>query len=251
MGLLHYNEAGSGAPLVLLHSGGMAGKEWQPQMPVLGKRFRTIAPDLPGHGDSPMVADTLTIGDMGRSVIELLDELGIEQAHLVGSSMGGAVSLWLTVKYPKRVKKLTLYRANYHKTKATYTQTKMMANPDYWRDARLENWMSGLHAGQGGPDAWKQVIERVSQAMNPENSERSHTVETLRNITQPTLIVCGDRDPLVPMEDLMTMYNSIPDSALWVMPHASHVTASNTWRADSFANELTRFLARKAEQAPL
>ena len=69
--------------------------------------------------------------------------------------------------------------------------------------------------------------------------------KTLRTLRSPTLVVCGDRDPLVPMDDVLAMYDHIPDCGLWLLPHATHVTATNTWRAESFATEILRFLQRR------
>ena len=75
-----------------------------------------------------------------------------------------------------------------------------MANPDYWRSVGLEKWLSKIHAPQGGADAWQQVIGRVSEALDPATSDHKHTLEALAEVTAPTLIIAGDRDPLVPLE---------------------------------------------------
>lgn len=246
MSTLHYIEAGQGETLILLHSGGMSNEEWKPQIPALAKQFRVIASDQLGHGQSPMIADRLAIGDIGRAVIELLDELGIAKTHLVGSSMGGAVALWLTLHYPDRVNKLVVYRIGYRKSKASHAGTRDMADPTYWKSVGLDKWLSRIHDPQGGPEAWKTVIGRVSEALDPATSDHAHSLEALRRITQPTLLAVGDRDPLAPLEQIMEMFHAIPDAGLWVMPYASHVTATNTWRADCFALEIYRFLQRKA-----
>ena len=245
MATLHYQDEGSGEPLVLLHSGGMTGAEWAPQLPALARRFRVIVPDQPGHGSSPMVAERLTIGDCGRAVLALLDELEVHKAAFCGSSMGGATALWLTLNAPQRVSKLMLYRVGYAKDDTTHSGTRGMADPDYWRSMGLDKWLSKIHTPQGGPAAWETVIGRVAEALDPADSDHAHRPADLERILVPTLIACGDRDPLVPLEVLMEMHRRIPDSALWLMPYASHVTASNTWRADCFALELMRFLMRR------
>lgn len=245
MTILHYTETGKGEPLILLHSGGMSSREWDPQITHLARHFHIIIPDQLGHGNTPMVAEQLTIGDIGREVVELLDTLNLPRAHLVGSSMGGAVALWTTVHYPERVDRLVLFRVGYRKDADTYSGTCGMADPDYWRKIGLHGWLSDIHAPQGGPDAWKTVINRVSEAMNPATSDHAHDLQVLERITQPTLIIVGDRDPVVPLEQALEMFQHIPDASLWVLPYATHVTATNTWRADCFALELTRFLQRR------
>lgn len=245
MATLHYVESGQGKPLILLHSGGMAGEEWKPQLPAFSKQFRTIVPDHLGHGQSPLHAERLAVSDMGRAVLELLDELGLEQTALVGSSLGGAVALWLAVNYPARVERLVLYRVGYRKSAETHAGTRNMADPAYWQGVGLERWLSRLHEAQGGPEAWKTVIGRVSEALDPATSDHAHDLATLAGIKQPTLLIVGDRDPVAPLDEVLTMWRTIPDAGLWVLPYATHVTATNTWRAESFALEVTRFLQRK------
>jgi len=244
MTALHYTEAGHGKPLILLHSGGMTGMEWQPQIKSFARHFWVIVPDQLGHGHSPMVAEQLSIGDIGREVIALMDQLGIDKAHLLGSSMGGAVALWTTVHHPERVNRLVLFRVGYRKNPVTHAGTRTMADPTYWQDIGLHGWLSDVHSPQGGPEAWKTVIGRVYEALDPRTSDHAHDLEVLGRISQPTLIIVGDRDPLVPLEQALEMFHHIPDSCLWVLPYATHVTATNTWRAECFALEVTRFLRR-------
>lgn len=116
-----------------------------------------------------MVAETLTIADLGRAVLELLDELGLPQASLIGSSLGGVVALWLTVHHPDRVNKLGLYRVGYRKDAATHAGTRSMADPAYWRGVGMHRWLSDIHQPQGGPEAWQTVIRRVSEALESRN----------------------------------------------------------------------------------
>jgi pimeloyl-ACP methyl ester carboxylesterase len=247
MSLLHYTEAGRGETLILLHSGGMTGQEWTPQLTFLARHFRVIIPDQLGHGQTPMMGEHLTIGDIGRQLIALMDKLGIAKAHLVGSSMGGAVALWTTLHFATRVHKLVLFRVGYRKEKTSYAGTQSMANPDYWRELGLHNWLSKIHKPQGGPEAWTSVIGRVAEAMDPASSDHAHDLEILRSITQPTLIIVGDRDPVAPLDQALDMFKHIPDASLWVLPYATHITATNTWRADCFALEVSRFLRRRTQ----
>lgn len=247
MSILHFTEAGRGEALILLHSGGMSGREWDPQIASLARHFRVIIPDQLGHGNTPMIAEKLTIGDIGREVIELIDKLDLQEAHLVGSSMGGAVALWTTVHYPERVGKLVLFRVGYRKDAATFASTRGLADPEYWHKVGLHGWLSDIHQPQGGPEAWKTVIGRVSEALDPSTSDHAHDLEVLRRIVQPTLIIVGDRDPIVPLEQALEMFDTLPDASLWVLPYASHITATNTWRGDCFALEITRFLQRRSK----
>lgn len=230
--------------LVLIHSGGISSEEWKDHIPELAKRFRVLAPDMPGHGRSPMRGEQLHIRDIGAAILEMLDELGIDQAHIVGSSLGGATALWLALNHGHRVARLVLYRVSYSKSAIQYEETRAIASPERWERLGLGRWLSRLHMAQGGPNAWKAVIPRVAQAMDPATTDHQHELSRLASIQNTTLIVVGDRDPLVPLEQAMEMYRTIPRSGLWIMPGATHITATNTWRRGLFDLEIERFLRR-------
>ena len=185
---------------------------------------------------------------MAEAVLDMMDAEGIETANLCGSSMGGAVALWLTLKHPERVKRLVLYRISYRSNLDIHKQIYAMGDPAYWENFGLAAWLSKLHSPQGGADAWKQVIARVGDALHADDSEHRHRLADLARITCPVLIITGDRDPVAPLEDALDMYRTIPDAGLWIIPHAAHITASNTWRAPAFAEELRRFYSRGSAQ---
>jgi pimeloyl-ACP methyl ester carboxylesterase len=102
-------EAGTGAPLVMLHGLGGTKTSFLPTVAALSGRYRTIAVDLPGFGDSgkPLGApyDPAFFAD---SVVSLLDALGLERVHLLGHSMGGRAALEVAFEHPERVEGLVL-----------------------------------------------------------------------------------------------------------------------------------------------
>ncbi len=237
-----YEKAGA-ETLVLLHSGGMGGIEWQPQIKPLSKAFNLLVPDLLGHGQSLLPdGQTLSIRLMAEAVVAMLADEGLAKAHLLGSSMGGAVALWIALNYPQAVNKLIVYRIGYSKNTETFEQTRQMADPEYWQRYGMQRWLSRLHRPQGGETAWQQVIANVARVLDPETSDHHHRLADLSSINSPTLLIAGDSDPLIPLSTLLAMKEAIPDCALWVIPQATHITATNTWRAVCFSEEILRFL---------
>jgi pimeloyl-ACP methyl ester carboxylesterase len=94
-GSLHYVRRGRGEPLVLIHPLGAELVVWEPVMERLARDRDVIAVDLPGFGRSPGIADSPTPRILAATVAGLLDELGIERAHVAGNSLGGWVALEL------------------------------------------------------------------------------------------------------------------------------------------------------------
>jgi pimeloyl-ACP methyl ester carboxylesterase len=94
---LSYDRSGAGEPLVLVHANGMSRAAWDPVLPFLEPLWEVIAVDLPGHGDSPPIAPHLAPAPPGfaRVIASLVDELGIERAHVAGNSLGGWTALEL------------------------------------------------------------------------------------------------------------------------------------------------------------
>jgi 2-hydroxy-6-oxonona-2,4-dienedioate hydrolase/4,5:9,10-diseco-3-hydroxy-5,9,17-trioxoandrosta-1(10),2-diene-4-oate hydrolase len=105
-------EAGAGDPVVLLHGGGPGAtgvSNYSRNIDVLADRFRVIVPDLPGYGQSSKGIDHADpFGDLAFAVRGLLDGLGVEKAHLIGNSYGGAAALRLALDRPDRVDRLIL-----------------------------------------------------------------------------------------------------------------------------------------------
>ena len=108
-GRLSTIEAGSGPALVALHGLGATKASFLPTLAALGGRYRVIAIDLPGFGDSAKpIGASYDARFFARSVVALLDALELDRAHLVGNSLGGRVALEVALEYPERVKRLGL-----------------------------------------------------------------------------------------------------------------------------------------------
>lgn len=109
---VHYVTMGQGAPLVLLHGWPQTCHAWRKVMPALARRFRVIAPDLRGLGDSSRPMDGFDKQSVARDVAQLLREgLGLESAHVVGHDWGGPVAFALAAYHPGLVSRLVMLDA--------------------------------------------------------------------------------------------------------------------------------------------
>ena len=107
---LHYLEQGEGEALLLIHSLGQSLFTWHRVLDSLSEHYRVIAVDLPGHGYSDKPADeaAYAISALSDTLVALLDELGVETAHLAAFSMGGMIALDMAARYAHRVGRLVL-----------------------------------------------------------------------------------------------------------------------------------------------
>lgn len=135
-GRLHYLTSGKGKPLILLHSNGGSAYEFEYVLEGLGKQFCVIAWDMPGQGDSDPLLKHLSVEEYAGAVVEFMDGLGIEKAHIAGASIGGAICVALGAHYGARCTSLSIvecpvrsaveWRSNWETTEANYapvTQT--------------------------------------------------------------------------------------------------------------------------------
>jgi len=109
---LHYHDAGAGTPLVLLHGGGPGASAWSNfgrNVPVFAERYRVLAVDQPGFGRSAtegIVGNYFT--HAADALAALLDELGVQKAHLLGNSLGGGTAVRFALRFPDRADRLVL-----------------------------------------------------------------------------------------------------------------------------------------------
>lgn len=108
---LHYQEQGTGDPVLLLHGLGSSARDWEHQLPALAAHYRVIAVDLRGHGSSERTQGPFSVAQFAGDVAALMDRLQLPTAHLVGISMGGMVGFQLAVDAPARVRSLVAINA--------------------------------------------------------------------------------------------------------------------------------------------
>ncbi|RZU24339.1 3-oxoadipate enol-lactonase [Kribbella rubisoli] len=228
---LNYVETGpADAPVVLLGSSlGANQTMWAPQVDVLAKRFRVIAFDHRGHGESEVPEGPYTIDDLGGDVVELLDTLEIEQASYVGISLGGSVGLWLAQHAPERL----------HRLVAICPPSNTAANPEVWTDraaqVRAEGTQSITDATLGRwflPD-FKEDLEPVRQMLLDCSDEgyaacceavsALNLLPGLKDITAPVLLITTDSDQSVPPETVVPLASEIPGAHLEIIENAAHL----------------------------
>jgi len=243
---IHYQEAGDekAPPIILIHGFISSNVIWSHVlMPLAQAGFRAIAPDLPGYGYSDKPADAeYTIAEQARAVIGLMDRLQIEKAGMVGTSYGGAVAATIALDYPERVEKLVLVGA--------------VSNDDAKRKFLLRVSCLPLVGDIATPlflgSRWilrKRMTDMYRRMAKPINEEmvasRHHLLETANAhramirtarrwsanriereaslIRQPTLLVWGDQDTHIPIENAIKLRNTIPNASLIVFRNCGHL----------------------------
>lgn len=122
---ISYSESGNGKPVVLLHGYLEAKEIWAPLIEELEKQFRVIAIDLPGHGDSGVASDTLTMEFMAGAVNTVIESLDLNDVFMVGHSLGGYVTLAFLELYPHSLAGYSLFHSHPHADSHAAIQNRM------------------------------------------------------------------------------------------------------------------------------
>lgn len=232
---LSYSEQGQGDPLVLLHGFPFKGSLWQHQARHLSDAYRVITPDLRGFGQSEVTDGIYEMEVLARDVLGLLDRLELPKATIMGHSMGGYVALALWRLAAERFRALGLIASH------------VWADSEAQRDAREALIAQILEHGSGAvvqamlprlfapASSTDEPIQEQARAMMLEARptsligalrgmmRRPDSSDLLPHISVPTLILCGDADPIVPPERAEEMARQLPNATLVVVENAAHM----------------------------
>ncbi len=242
-----YRMAGEGPVVLLIH--GMAGssRTWRDVMPALAEHYTVIAPDLLGHGESAKPIGDYSLGAHASGVRDLLGALGVERATIVGQSLGGGVAMQLAYQHPLLAERLVLIGSGglgreVNPILRLFTLPGMQylmpiifptfvaeKGSDVGRKLSSRGWRNPHMA-----EMWRAYVG-LSQAEN-----RSAFVKTLRAVIDPggqsisandrlyltsalpTLLMWGDKDPIIPIRHAYAAHEAMPGSRLEVFEGAGH-----------------------------
>jgi pimeloyl-ACP methyl ester carboxylesterase len=215
---MYYEEYGVGKPLVLLHGFGGCAQNWHPFTAKLSERHRLIVVDLRGHGHSTNPENKFTHREAASDVYLLLEKLGVGHFSAMGISSGGMSLLHMATSQPKRIDSMVLISAtSYFPEKARA----MLRGASFGNMPQQVQEMYRECAKRGDAQI-RQLITQFN-ALHKNYDDMNFTAQSLSTITARTLVVHGDRDRFFPVEIPVSIYRSIPDAALWIIPGGDHV----------------------------
>ena len=201
---LEHDERGDGPCVALLHGHPFTRSMWQPQLQVLGERFRVVAPDLRGYGESPATPGVTTMRELADDVWSLLDRRGVADAAVVGLSMGGLVAMEMALAHPDRTWALGLVATTAQpiSDRERY-EREVMA--DRVEAAGMAPLVDSMAPRLFGPDPDSQLVERVLEMMSNNNPRGSAAAlrgranrpdhrAALRELDTPSFVCTGACD---------------------------------------------------------
>jgi pimeloyl-ACP methyl ester carboxylesterase len=221
-----YEVVGEGPPLVMLHGASSGGRlDFGHQLARFRRDFACYLPDARGHGGTRWAAtDGYSYGWLVDDALAFADALGLGPFHLAGFSMGGATALGLASRQPERVLTLVVIGITPEREPRTSVARRLF-DPD--RIKRTEpDWAATLdrrHDPVQGEGGWERLLPVIAAAISEQDLLGP---AELRRVDAPTLVIAGDRDPLVPVDHAWALKRQLPDARLLIVPDCPHeVTA--------------------------
>jgi poly(3-hydroxyalkanoate) depolymerase len=248
-----------GPPLLLCNGLGASLELWQPVRDALGS-WPTVAFDAPGVGGSDVPRYPPTMRGIAGTVAGLLDRLGLERVDVLGVSWGGALAQELARRHPDRVRRLVLAATSPGLIAVPGDPRVLlrMATPlRYWSRPYFERVAPVLYGGEIRQDpallqgqGWHRSLHQVTARgylWQLLALRRWTSLPWLHRLAQETLVLAGDRDPIVPLVNAKLLAARIPRADLHVVPGGSHLFLAT--RADEVVPLITAFLGADAAAA--
>jgi pimeloyl-ACP methyl ester carboxylesterase len=248
---IHYTVQGKddGEPVLLIHGFTASEEMFAPLVKGLAKDYKVITMDCRGHGGSEKPHDPKKYGiEMIKDAVRLLDHLKIDKAHVVGYSMGGGIALQMAVRYPDRVRSLTLGGSGL---------------PQPGREKLLESLAESLEQGKGlgplivaltpkdRPKPSEEQMKQIDKMLLSRNDPKALAAvlrglagkdlvlkeEQVKGLKMPVIAIIGEVDPL--RDDVDALKKLLPSLKVVVIDKADHITA---FSHELFVNGVKEFL---------
>jgi pimeloyl-ACP methyl ester carboxylesterase len=253
---LHFEQSGSGTPVLLVHGFPFSSRMWKPQLASLAGSGHLIAPDLPGFGASPASQPPHSVERLAQDLANMLDSLKISEPIVLGGlSMGGYIAFTFARLFPKRLRGLMLLstrpgadsaeaKANRDKSIAAVREQgahvpgdgmypKLLASTSYTKQPAVAAELKEIMK-----EATSEGVIAALTAMR----DRPDSTPMLAQISVPTLIVHGDEDAVINKSEAEAMAAAIPGAELHIVKKAGHLP--NLEQPTEFDNVVGEFLSK-------
>lgn len=242
-----FRDQGEGEVLLLIH--GMAGSSetWRSVIPPLAKKFRVIAPDLLGHGESAKLRTDYSLGAFAVWLRDFLDELGVSRATVIGHSLGGGVAMQFVYQHPDYAQRLILISSGGLGPDVGWVLRLLSApgaelvlpviapTPVLSVGNKLRSWLRG--AGIQSP---RGAELRNAYSSLSDGETRQSFLKTLRSVVDyrgqavsalnrlqlreelPVMAIWGERDGIIPVDHAYAAHEARTDARLEVLPDVGH-----------------------------
>jgi pimeloyl-ACP methyl ester carboxylesterase len=206
--------------IILLH-GALGSKAYmQPLAEALPGSYQVHTFNFSGHGGSPFPSAPFSISLFSEELKAYIQTQGLTQAHIFGYSMGGYVALYLAKQAPELIGSIITLATKFHWDEATAARELKMLDADtiVQKVPALATLLQERHQ----PNDWRELLERTKELLKGLGLSNALQLEDYASITNKTLLLLGDRDKMVSLDETVAVYKQLPNAQFGVLPNTQH-----------------------------
>ena len=206
--------------LILLHGAVGTKQQLEPLSKALSDHFNIHPINFPGHGGSAMPASAFSIELFASAVLGYMQKNNIELADIFGYSMGGYVAMYLAKHHPEKINRVITLATKFYWDEATSAkEIKMLdANTIQQKVPAFANQLYNRHL----PNNWKEVLAQTIMMLTALGLNNTLNTGDYATIYAPCLILLGDRDKMVTLDETVSVYKQLPAAQLAILPNTPH-----------------------------
>lgn len=206
--------------VILLHGAIGAKEQLNSLKDSMQDDVKAFSFNFSGHGDVPFSQDGFAIDVFAKEVVDFMTTLKIERASIFGYSMGGYVGMYLALHYPEKINKLITLGTKYNWDQAIAEKEILLLDPGKIQE-KLPAFATLLQKRHATND-WKIVLHKTAEMMREMGKDNPLKSEEYSLISQPVLLLLGDRDKMVTLEETVNVFHLLPNASLSVLPDTPH-----------------------------
>ncbi len=205
--------------ILLLHGAIGAASQLQPLQSMLENDFIVHTINFNGHGGNAF-GNAFSIKQFATEVADYILQNGLESVHIFGYSMGGYVAMYLAARHPDLVKSICTLATKFYWDEAVAAKEIKMLDAEKIEE-KLPAFAKQLEQ-RHAPNNWKDVLSKTKEMLIAMGNNNPLKQADYSTITKPVLVMLGDRDKMVSLEETATVYKALPNAQMAVLPATPH-----------------------------
>ncbi len=206
--------------ILLLHGAIGARDQFTELEKNLADHFLVHSINFSGHGGSPLTDKDFSINQLAEEVITFLDKKAIATINIFGYSMGGYVAMYVAKYHPERINKIITLATKFAWDESIAANEIKMLNAE--RIAEKLPAFAATLKKRHAPNNWKTLLEKIAAMLFEMGKLNPLKIEDYKDIQQQILLMLGDRDKMVTLDETLHVYKTLPHAQLTVLPNTAH-----------------------------
>lgn len=206
--------------ILLLHGAIGASDQLATIAEDLSNTYKVYTLDFNGHGGMPFSESPFSIALFANEVLDFMNKEELNNVSIFGYSMGGYVAMYLAKYHPEKIDRIITLATKFHWDAETAAKETKMLNADKIEE-KLPAFAAAL-AKRHSPNEWKEVLGKTAAMLINMGNNNPLKVEDYTNIIHPCMILLGDRDKMITLDETINVYKTLPNAQMGMLPNTQH-----------------------------